>query len=59
MLTVEDANEAKCERKPEMNHPALSLAFVSARNACTCVHVCACVFALTIQAAVYGVQSSV
>lgn len=21
MLTVDDANEAKCERKPEMNHP--------------------------------------
>lgn len=24
MLTVDDANEAKCERKPEMNHPAVS-----------------------------------
>lgn len=31
MLTVDDANEAKCERKPEMNHPA----------------VCVCVFAPT------------
>lgn len=26
MLTVDDANEAKCERKPEMNHPGLSRA---------------------------------
>lgn len=32
MLTVDDANEAKCERKPEMNHPAVSVAFV-----CACV----------------------
>lgn len=32
MLTVDDANEAKCERKPEMNHPAVSVAFV-----CMCV----------------------
>lgn len=24
MLTVDDANEAKCKRKPEMNHPAVS-----------------------------------
>lgn len=28
MLTVGDANEAKCERKPEMNHPGLSRAAV-------------------------------
>lgn len=32
MLTVDDANEAKCERKPEMNHPAVSVARV-----CVCV----------------------
>lgn len=31
MLTVDDANEAKCERKPEMNHPAVSVAFVCVR----------------------------
>lgn len=36
MLTVDDANEAKCERKPEMNHPAVSVAFV-----CACVPACA------------------
>lgn len=30
MLTVDDANEAKCERKPEMNHPAVSVSFVCA-----------------------------
>lgn len=28
MLTVDDANEAKYERKPEMNHPAVSVPFV-------------------------------
>lgn len=33
MLTVVDANEAKCERKPEMNHPAVSAVCV-----CVCVH---------------------
>lgn len=32
MLTVDDANEAKCERKPEMNHPAVSVALVCART---------------------------
>lgn len=32
MLTVDDANEAKCERKPEMNHPAVS-------DVCVCVRV--------------------
>lgn len=41
MLTVDDANEAKCERKPEMNHPAVSVAFF-----CVCVladaHACVC-----------------
>lgn len=37
MLTVDDANEAKCERKPEMNHPAVSVSFV-----CACMHTCAC-----------------
>lgn len=36
MLTVDDANEAKCERKPEMNHPAVSVSFV-----CACTHTCA------------------
>ena len=50
MLTVDDANEAKCERKPEMNHPAVSVAFffffwcVRARArvlVCVCVCVCA------------------
>lgn len=44
MLTVEDANEAKCERKPEMNHPAMSLAFASTWKACTCacLYMCVC-----------------
>lgn len=40
MLTVDDANEAKCERKPEMNHPAVSVAFVR-----VCVPACECVCA--------------
>lgn len=35
MLTVDDANEAKCERKPEMNHLAVSVAFM-----CVCTRVC-------------------
>lgn len=33
MLTVDDANEAKCERKPEMNHPAVSAALVCGARA--------------------------
>lgn len=38
MLTVDDANEAKCERKPEMNHPAVSV------GVCVCARarVCMC-----------------
>lgn len=34
MLTVDDANEAKYERKPEMNHPAVSVPFA---RVCECV----------------------
>lgn len=34
MLTVDDANEAKCERKPEMNHPAVSV------GVCVCARAC-------------------
>lgn len=50
MLTVDDANEAKCERKPEMNHPAVCVAFMCA-CACVCVRPDS-------QPAVYSVQSS-
>lgn len=41
MLTVDDANEAKCERKPEMNHPAVSVAFT---RVCVCVRALARVY---------------
>lgn len=53
MLTVDDANEAKCERKPEMNHPAVSVAFV-----CVCASWCVRLRPDQ-QPAVYAVQSSV
>lgn len=51
MLTVDDANEAKCEKKPEMNHPAVYVAFVRER-----VHVHMCP---NEQPAAYTVRSSV
>lgn len=38
MLTVDDANEAKCERKPEMNHPAARTH--AHMHTCGCVCVC-------------------
>lgn len=52
MLTVDDANEAKCEREPEMNHPA-----VSAAPVCVRARTCAC--APTRSQPFYAVQSSV